>query len=224
MARVDLPAVVAAYLLGSISFPWLIAWWHGIDLRAVGSRKLGGSNLAAAMGTRWGIVGGGLDALKGALVVIGAAALGLPVEIRVLCAIAAVAGQAWPIFHDLEGGRANATGWGALLALDPIAAAIAAIPLLVAVAARYRVAPPPTRVVPLASILTFLVWSATIYEIEGVTATVVGGLLILALIVIRRVTADLSDDLATGAPLRRIVANRVLYDRSELQERGTVPL
>lgn len=220
----DLPAVVVAYLLGSISFPWLIAWWHGIDLRAVGSRKLGGSNLVSVIGLRWGVTGGLLDAVKGALVVWGAAAIGLPVETRVLCAVAAVAGQMWPVFHDLDGGRANATGWGAIVALDPIAGAIAAIPLLAAVAARYLVKPRPTRLVPLASILTFLVWSATIWEIDGVTATVVGGLAIFALVLMRRITADLDEDLATKAPLRRVLVNRALFDRSELQEQGTVPL
>ena len=220
----DLPAAVAAYLLGSISFPRLIAWWHGIDLRSVGSRKLGGSNLASVMGVRWGVTGGLLDALKGALVVLAAAALGLPVETRVLCGIAAVAGQMWPIFHDLDGGRANATGWGVLLALDVIAAAIGAIPLLAAVAARYAVRPRPTRLVPLASILTFLVWSSVIYEIEGVTATVVGGLIIFVLVLVRRLTAGLQDDLRTGAPPARIFLNRALYDRAELQERGSVPI
>jgi len=221
---VDLPAVAAAYLLGSISFPWWIAWWHGIDLRAVGSRKLGGSNLASVLDVKWGAAGGLLDAAKGAVVVAGAAALGLPVETRVACAIAAVAGQMWPIFHDLDGGRANATGWGAILALDPFAAAAPAILLLVTVAVRFLVKPPPTRVVPLAAVLTFLVWSATIYEIEGVTATVVAGLLICALVLVRRITADLDEDLGTGAPLTRILLNRALYDRSELQERGAVSL
>lgn len=222
--RVDLPAVAAAYLLGSISFPWLIAWWHGIDLRSVGSRKLGGSNLASVMGVRWGVTGGLLDALKGALVVLGAAALGLPVEIRVLCGLAAVAGQMWPILHDLEGGRANATGWGVLVALDPIAAAIAAIPLLAAVAARYTIRPRPSRLVPLSALLTFLVWSAVIWEIDGVTPTVVGGVVILGLVVIRRLTAGLEDDLRTGAPPARVFLNRALYDRTELQERGSVPI
>jgi len=221
---VDLPAVVAAYLIGSISFPWLIAWWHGIDLRSVGSRKLGGGNLASVLGVRHGVLGGGLDALKGALVILMAAALGLPVEIRVLCGIAAVAGQIWPVFHDLDGGRANATGWGVVLVLDIIAASIAAIPLVLAVVMRYRVRPPPRRVVPLASILTFLVWSAVIYEIDGVTPTVVGGLVIFALVLVRRLTAGLGDDLRTRASLFRILLNRALYDRSELQESGAVPV
>lgn len=220
----DLPAVVAAYLVGSVSFPWLVAWWNGIDLRAVGSRKLGGSNLASVLGLRAGALGGGLDALKGALVVLVAMGLGLPVEIRVLCAVAAVAGQMWPVFHDLDGGRANSTGWGALIALDPVAAVVAAIPLGAAVAARYFVRPAPTRVVPLAALLTFPVWSAAIWEIDGLTPTVVGGLAIFALVLIRRLTADLGEDLATGAPIGRVLVNRALYDRSELQRRGTLPI
>lgn len=222
--HVDLPAVVAAYLVGSISFPWLVAWWHGLDLRQVGSRKLGGSNLAAVLDVRWGAIGGGLDALKGALVVIAAAAIGLPLEMRVLCGVAAVAGQMWPLFHDLDGGRANATGWGVLLALDPVATIVAAIPLVAAVAMRYLVKPTPTRIAPLAALLTFPVWSAAIWEIDGLTPTVAGGLVIFALILIRRITADLGPDLATRAPLGRILLNRALFDRSELQERGTIPI
>jgi glycerol-3-phosphate acyltransferase PlsY len=224
MSRMDLPAAVGAYLLGSISFPALIAWWYGVDLRAAGARKLGGSDLARVLGVRWGIVGGGLDAIKGAVAVLGAAALGLPEETRVVCALGVVAGQMWPIFHDLDGGRANATGWGALVALDPIAAAIAAIPLLAALALRFSVRPRPRRLVPLASILTFLVWSAVIWEIDGVTPEVVGGGLILALILIRRLTAGVSEDLRLGAPLGRVLLNRALFDRSELQERGTLPI
>ncbi len=220
----DLPLVVASYLVGSISFPWIVAWWHGVDLRAAGSRKLGGSNLAQVLGMRRAIVGGGLDAAKGAAMVFVAAAAGLPIEMRVACALAAIAGQMWPIFHDLDGGRANSTGWGAIVALDVVAALVAAIPLLVAIVARIRVRPSPTRVVPLASLLTFLVWPAAIYETDGVSPLVVGGLLIFALVLARRVTAGVRDDLATGAPLARILVDRALFDRSELQERGLVAI
>lgn len=224
IARVDLPAIVAAYLLGSVSFPWLVARSRGINLRAVGSRKLGGSNLVAVMGSRAGIAGGGLDALKGAVAVLGARVLDLPLETQILCGIAAVVGQMWPILHDFDGGRANATGWAVLLVLDVLAAAIAAIPLLAAVAARFLLRPRPTRLVPLAALLTFVVWPAAIFEIDGVTPEVVGSVIIFALVLLRRATAGLAEDMATGAALPRILANRALYDRSELQERGVVPI
>jgi hypothetical protein len=56
------------------------------------------------------------------------------------------------------------------------------------------------------------------------TPTVVAGLVVFALIVVRRLTAGLREDLATGAPLARVLANRAMYDRSELQERGIVAI
>jgi hypothetical protein len=37
-------------------------------------------------------------------------------------------------------------------------------------------------------------------------------------------TAGIGKDLATGAPAARIILNRVLFDRSELQERGQVAI
>jgi len=64
----------------------------------------------------------------------------------------------------------------------------------------------------------------SIWEQEGTTPTVVAGVVLLVLIVVRRVTAGLRGDLATGAPLSRVLANRALYDRSELQERGLVAI
>lgn len=221
----DLPLVVASYLVGSVSFPWLVAWWHGVDLREAGSRKLGGSNLVHVLGLRWAIVGGGLDAVKGAAMVLVAAAIGLPVEMRVFCALAAMAGQMWPIFHGLDGGRANSTGWGAILALDPAACAVAAVPIAIAIAVRFLVTPHPTRAVPLGAILTFLAWTAAIYWAAGGTGPlVVGGLLIFALVLVRRLTAGVRDDVATGAPIARILLDRALFDRSELQERGVMPI
>jgi len=221
---VDLPLAVLSYLIGSTSFPWLIARWHGVDLRGAGARKLGGSDLVRVVGVRWGITGGLLDAAKGALVVLIAAALGLPVETRVLCALAAVAGQMWPIFHGLDGGRGNATGWGALVALDILAALIAAIPLAAALALRFSVRPRPRRLVPLASLLTFLVWPAVIWEVFGVTPLVTGGIAMFLLILIRRLTAGLGADIATGTPLRRVLLDRALFDRTALQEKGAVPI
>ena len=87
---------------------------------------------------------------------------------------------------------------------------------------RRTVRPRPSRVLPLASLLSFGVFPAVIWEQDGTTPAVQAGLLILALIVVRRITAGVRDDLATGAPAPRVLANRVLFDRTELQQRGTV--
>jgi hypothetical protein len=98
------------------------------------------------------------------------------------------------------------------------------LPLVTALLLTMTVRPRPTRLFPIASLLSFFVFPAVIWEQEGTTPTVVAGVVLLALIVLRRVTAGLQEDLATGAPLSRVIANRALYDRSELQERGLVAI
>lgn len=217
-------AGIVTYLVCSISFPYWVARAYGVDLRSVGERKLGGGNLAKSVGLAQGIVGGTLDGAKGFLAVIVTRWLGLPLEDQLACGIAALVGQMWPVFHRFDGGRANATGWGFALAADPVAALIMGVPLYVGLVAVRLVRPRPTRLLPLASILSFAIFPAVIWEQDGVTPTVVAGLAVLALILVRRLTAGLRQDLATGAPLARVLANRAIYDRSELQERGVVAI
>jgi acyl-phosphate glycerol 3-phosphate acyltransferase len=215
-------AVVLSYLAGSVSFPYWVARARGVDLRAVGSRKLGGSNLWKSVGPGEAMVGGLLDAAKGFVAVVVARALGLPLEVQLACGVAAVVGQMWPVFHRFDGGRANSAGWGQALAVDPIAFLIMMLPVLAAIAMRVAVRSRPTRVLPLASLLSFGVFPAVIWEQDGTTPAVQAGLLILALILVRRITAGLGQDLATGAPPARVLANRALFDRTELQQQGVV--
>ena len=209
-----LVAVVITYLVSSISFPYWIARAKGIDLRATGSRKLGGSNLAKVLTPWHGIAGGLLDALKGFAAIIVTRQLGLTPETQLICGVVAIAGQMWPLFHQFDGGRANATAWGF----------IGMIPVATAALLRVTVQPRPRRVLPLANLLSYAVFPAVIWEQEGLTPTVIAGLAALALVIVRRVTAGVREDLATGAPTTRVLANRALFDRSELQERGLVAI
>ncbi len=220
----DVAAVVISYLVSSVSFPWLVARAYGVDLRTVGSRKLGGSNLAKTVGLVPGVAGGVLDAAKGLTAVLVTRALGLPLETQLACGIAAVVGQMWPLFHGFDGGRANATGWGFALAADPAAALVMGVPLSLSLAARTLVRPVPTRLLPIASLVAFALFPAVIWEADGVTPTAVAGVVVLVLVMVRRLTAGIRADVATGAPLGRILANRALLDRSELQVRGLVDI
>jgi acyl-phosphate glycerol 3-phosphate acyltransferase len=221
---IDALAVAVSYLLASISFPYWIARAKGVDLRAFGSHKLGGSNLAKAVTPLHGIAGGLLDGAKGFAAVVISRALGFPLETQLLCGLAAIVGQMWPVFHQFDGGRANATAWGFQLAADFIAFFIAWIPVIVAAVLRITVRPRPKRLLPLANLLSYAVFPAVIWEQEGVTPTVLAGLGALGLVVLRRLTAGIREDLATGAPATRVIANRALFDRSELQERGMVAI
>jgi acyl-phosphate glycerol 3-phosphate acyltransferase len=217
-------AVLISYLVSSVSAPWLIGRLLGVDLRREGSRKLGGSNLMKTAGVVPGVIGGVIDGAKGFFAVFVAASLGLTVETQLACGLAAVVGQSWPILHGFDGGRANATGWGFAIAADPVAAIIMSIPIFAALAGTLVARPRPTRLVPLASLLSFGVFSAVIWEQEGTRPAVIAGLALLGIVVLRRITAGIRDDLATGAPIGRILLNRALFDRSELQERGQVAI
>ena len=220
----DAIAVALSYVIASISFPYWIARAKGVDLRATGSRKLGGSNLAKAVTPMHGIAGGILDGAKGFAAVVITRELGFPLETQLLCGLAAIAGQMWPLFHQFDGGRANGTAWGFQLATDFIAFFIGWIPVIVAAVLRISVRPRPKRLLPLANLLSYAVFPAVIWEQEGVTPTVLAGVGALALVVVRRLTAGIREDLATGAPPARVLANRALFDRSELQERGLVAI
>lgn len=224
MTPLTAAALVLSYIAGSVSFPYWVGRLRGVDLRAVGSRKLGGSNLWKSVGPGEGAVGGLLDAAKGLAAVLAARAVGLPLETQLLCGLAAGCGQMWPIFHRFDGGRANSVGWGFALAVHPVAFVIMLLPVIAASAMRLAVQPRPSRLLPLASLLSFLVFPAVIWEQEGVTPVVQAALALFLLVLVRRVTAGLADDRRTGAPLARILVNRALFDRSELQERGAVAI
>lgn len=214
--------IVLSYVAGSISFPYWIARLRGVDLRAVGSRKLGGANLWKSVGRTEAVAGGLLDAAKGFAAVLAARAVGLPIEAQLACGIAAVVGQMWPVFHRFDGGRANSAGWGFALAVDPVAFVIMMLPVIAAILMRAAIRPRPSRLVPIAALLSFAVFPAVIWEQDGTTPVVIAGLALLGLILLRRITAGIGEDLATGAPAARVLLNRALFDRSEQQQRGVV--
>jgi hypothetical protein len=59
-------AVLAAYLIGSIPFGYLVTYWvKGIDIRTVGSGNLGATNVGRTLGFRYFVLVFLLDMLKG---------------------------------------------------------------------------------------------------------------------------------------------------------------
>jgi glycerol-3-phosphate acyltransferase PlsY len=115
---VEIALVLFAYALGSISFGLIIASRRGVDLRAVGSGNTGATNVGRTVGKREGRVVLVLDAVKGALPALLAAAWsGLDSAWTAATAVAAVAGHCWPIWHGLRGGKGAATAAGAMLVI-----------------------------------------------------------------------------------------------------------
>jgi len=121
--------VAAAYLIGSIPWGVIVArLTGGPDPRSLGSGRTGGANVMRALGPRWALVSGLLDAAKGTVAVLLARGLGAGLEVELLVALAAIAGHSRSIFVGFGGGRGIAPGWGGLLVLQPIVA-IAVLPV-----------------------------------------------------------------------------------------------
>jgi len=114
--------VVAAYLLGSVSFAVVVSKAFGLpDPHAYGSGNPGATNVlrtghkAAALITLLG------DGLKGFVAVFAAIKLapyvGDPPWLVPAAAIAVFVGHCWPVFHRFKGGKGVATGAGIVFAL-----------------------------------------------------------------------------------------------------------
>lgn len=112
---------VAAYLIGSIPFGYLIGRLHGIDIRTVGSGNIGATNVTRSVGKIQGKICFFLDFLKGALPV---AAVNMTFEtntanLALAAGLAVILGHIFPIYLKFRGGKGVATAAGVALALAP---------------------------------------------------------------------------------------------------------
>src|SRR5215211_8388972 len=113
--------ILAAYLIGSIPFSYLVARARGVDLQKVGSGNIGGANVWRACGFGPFVVAAALDILKGyAPTLAGLWLFPNQPTVVLLVGIAAILGHTFPIFLNFKGGKAVATSTGVLLAITPL--------------------------------------------------------------------------------------------------------
>ena len=126
MLEAWIAGLVAGYLIGSVpNGLWVGRLVAKTDLHAEGSGKIGTTNAYRKLGLRWALIIFSLDVGKGVLpVAIIMLAFDSPTG-EALAALAALIGHIYPLFAGFRGGRAAATGWGAILILTPLAALVA---------------------------------------------------------------------------------------------------
>lgn len=157
--------LIAAYLLGSIPFGYLIVRTRtGADVRASGSGGTGATNVSRRAGKLAGIVTLLLDAAKGALAIVLARSF-LTEDFGInwwvaAASILALLGHCFPLWLGFRGGKGVATGVGVFLSLSPLAVACAGLIFILVVAL--------TRYVSLGSImavaaLPLFVWLLSAY-------------------------------------------------------------
>jgi glycerol-3-phosphate acyltransferase PlsY len=167
---------VAAYLLGSIPFGFLVAKAKGVDIRAAGSGNIGATNAMRVLGKPAGILVLLMDALKGYVACAFLPPLihdwlaphysGLfnyfrnePVELEVkfyvLAGIFAVLGHNYTCWLKFKGGKGIATTAGVFLALAPWALLVALVVFILAVVV--------TKYVSVGSITAAIALPATVW-------------------------------------------------------------
>lgn len=124
MYLIFIPAVIGAYLLGSIPFGLLIAKAHGKDLRSIGSGNIGATNVSRALGRKWAYVCFALDVLKGMVPMLIIMFIAEPAGVVMLLlwlvvGCAAISGHIFPIYLKFKGGKGVATSFGIALGLWP---------------------------------------------------------------------------------------------------------
>lgn len=119
-------AILVAYLLGSISFSYVIVRvLKGVDIRTIGSGNAGATNVLRACGMAPALLALVLDIGKGLAAVLVARWMGASTPVLGAVGLAAVAGHMYPVFLGFRGGKGVATAAGTLgsLALLPTLAA-----------------------------------------------------------------------------------------------------
>ena len=124
-----------SYLIGSIP----TGYWMGlmvkrIDIRTVGSKNIGATNVFRTLGRKYGILVLIMDILKGMIPVI-IARIYFSQEFQItwiLVGMAAVCGHTWTIFLKFKGGKGVATSLGVFLGLAPVPVLIV-IPVFAAI-------------------------------------------------------------------------------------------
>ena len=119
---------VAAYAIGSTPFGVILAKLYGKDLRKVGSGNVGATNVARALGRKWGYVCFFLDVAKGfgptlAVSLWSASQPNFPTLLHQGCWLAvgvgAVMGHVFSFWLKCRGGKGVATSLGVVLGIHP---------------------------------------------------------------------------------------------------------
>ncbi|MDE2081265.1 MAG: glycerol-3-phosphate 1-O-acyltransferase PlsY [Burkholderiales bacterium] len=117
-------ALIASYLVGSLSFAVLVSRAMGLaDPRSYGSKNPGATNVLRSGSRAAAVLTLALDALKGYVPVLVVLMVGprwgLGETTAAFAGLAAFLGHLWPLFFRFRGGKGVATAAGALMAINP---------------------------------------------------------------------------------------------------------
>jgi glycerol-3-phosphate acyltransferase PlsY len=220
--------IAGAYLVGSLPHLQWLAKLCGIDLSGDYHQDLwhrGGKVIGVA-----GVIG---EFAKGIIAVLVARALDFDIAVVAFAGVAAVCGQMWPVFTRFDGEKGNSIALAMMVTLVPVPGLVALIPALAAVIIRTAsrlmnrsskdatvIGGAYSRVLPVGMLICFLVLPFSAWGFGEDLVVVISLAALFVLIMVRRLTAGLGEDLESGNNVGRIVLLRMLYDRASVSWRG----
>ena len=174
---------IIAYLLGSISFGMIVAKMKGgPNLREVGSKNTGATNVLRVMGVKVGLIVFVLDILKALIAcIIGRCWMGL--NGAMVAGLAVVIGHNWPCFFQFKGGKGVASTLAVMLMTFPVPAVVCYIVAVALIAA--------TRYVSLGSITLAAMFAVLVIASNWGSWLTIGWVLVISGLLIWRHHANI---------------------------------
>jgi acyl phosphate:glycerol-3-phosphate acyltransferase len=225
----ELAFVLGSYILGSLPLMYIMGRLRGIDLREYEDMHIA---TWRNVGRLQGFIGVVFDFLKGVIaVLIAREVLHFGVGWVAVAGVVAVVGQMWPIFLKFDGERGNSTGLAMSGALATYAMLIALIPVTIGFAVRtiprfrqsnqtlndkFKFGGPPSLSLPLGMAVGFAVLPLAAWGVGQPREVAFAFVALFVLIMVRRITAGLGEELSKPSWRNSMLVNRLLFDRSEI--------
>ena len=174
---------VIAYLLGSISFGMIVAKLKGgPNLREVGSKNTGATNVLRVMGVKVGLTVFVLAILKALVAcIIGRVWMGL--NGAMVAGLAVVLGHNWPCFFQFKGGKGVASTLAVMLMTFPLPACICYVVAIALISA--------TKYVSLGSITLAALFAVLVIATNWANWLVIGWVIVISGLLIWRHHANI---------------------------------
>lgn len=218
-----------AYILGSFPLMYLMGRLHGVDLREYEDMHIA---TWRNVGRVQGFIGVVFDFAKGVIaVLIAREVLHFSPGWVAVAGVVAVVGQMWPVFLKFDGEKGNSTGLAMSGALATYAMLIILVPITIGFAIRtiprfrrkdetvnekLKFGGPPSLSLPLGMAIAFAILPLAAWLVGQPMEVVYACVALFVLILLRRVTADLGEDVRRPSWNNRMLLHRLLFDRSEI--------
>ncbi len=228
----EIALILGAYLFGALPFMIAISRAKGFDLSQEEDLHIA---LWRKVGRLEGLAGILVDLSKGVIPVLLGYAFDLRLWVVTTAGVAAVTGQMWPVFRRFDGEKGNSVGIAMVVTLVIIYRAypllLAFIPILLGILIRtlprffapgqslndrLKFGGPASNSLPLGMATGFAVMPIVSWLSQQPPSMTLALIILFLIIILRRLTARLTQDLKTTTSIKSILINRLLYDRSYL--------